>query len=207
MPDLYIANCTKQNREIHFRLDFNPPAGVQRDFIPPTKRDVKPGQQVKIRDISIDQAEIIRAQLEPYGLLSVKEVQSAGNAVVPIIFNVDKAVKPDEIRIVMDHNDRVQIFKGRERRKKAAMSVNELVADAVVKSLTEQHQPLPDEIGGLDVEFEQVDQSEAGERRIEEGYRVSQNAPGPGAQASKVPLRADGQPRGKPGPKGPRKPK
>lgn len=189
MTDLYIANCTAQQQVICFRMDFTP-KGEKIDFKPHTQREIRAGQQVCIRDLHIEQAETIRQQLEPFGLLSVSEISRA-KGVTPLIFNVDKQVKADQIRAVINHNTGVLIIRGKVRRQNAAMSIYDIVNNTVAKQLAEQQMPVPEEPTDLDVEFEQVEQSEAGERRIEEGLRVS---------ATATPTK----PRGKPGPKGPR---
>jgi hypothetical protein len=182
MSRLYIANVSRQTQIVCYRLDYAKDGSLKdtnRRFEPAKQQDIPSGKQVQIGgDFHITQIEDIVSQLGKYGLISVKDVahlRSRGKP-VPYIFNVDQPVSADIMRRVVNYNQGVQIEEGRERRQKAAVATNELVQNTVANQFAEngiQADP------STDTEFtiEQLEQSEAGEKRIEEGYRVSENAP------------------------------
>lgn len=179
MPDLYVANCTQQIQQCYFRRDFTAKGMPEIQYRPPTQREIKPGQQVKILDGEhMNLVTSVTEQLQPYGLIGVADIPRARD-VVPWIFNVDRAVTKGQIQAVMDHNSRVKLIDGKARRRKAAVASNDLVTDTVAKELARQSLPaeaIPDTIE-TSVEFEQLEQSEAGESRIEEGIKVLPGAP------------------------------
>jgi hypothetical protein len=198
MAKLYVANTTKQNQRVYFRLDFDVDAEGRRStilrFQPAKYVDIPPGQQRVIGgEIHQDQVESIVEQLRPYGLAGVTEVASLA-AVTPYIFNLNQPVKADHIRYVMAKNEGLQIEEGRQRRAKAAIIMNETVSNAVANQFAQQgiqKEPVQD----FEVEFEQLDQSEAGEKRIEEGYRIDPNAPPPPAAAKAAKRKAAAKPK------------
>lgn len=183
MPDLFVANCTKQNQVLAFRTEFRE-SGAQYTFKAPQTREIRPGQQVKVcAGLPIDEITSICEQLQPYGLIAVADIARINRRVVPIIFNVDQPVKRVHIEAVMAHNNGVQIIDGRARREKAAIASNELVTDVVSRELAAKGIPVP-ETTDMSVEYEQLDTTEKDQVRLEEGYRMDENAPPPvGAKA------------------------
>jgi hypothetical protein len=179
MPDLYIANCTRQKQVVYFRKDFTAQGQPEIAFRPATQREIEPGQQVKVlAGEHISLVDSVVEQLRVYGLTAVADIPRAASF-VPSIFNVDRMVTKSQILTVMDHNSRVKLIEGKERRQKAAVASNDLVTETVARDLARQGLPaeaIPDTVQ-TSVEFEQVDQSEAGENRIEEGIRVRTDAP------------------------------
>lgn len=179
MPDLYVANCSQQNQIVYFRRNFSAKGSPVQTFTPPTQREIAPGHQVKIlAGEPMDTVDSVTEQLRPYGLIGVTDIPRAKD-VVPYIFNVDRPVTKTQIMQVMDHNTRVKIMDGKVRRQKAAVASNDLVTNTVANELARQGLPpesMPD-TAGTTVEFEQLEQSEAGEKRIEEGIHVRADAP------------------------------
>lgn len=75
---LYIANCTRQNWVVHYRLDFLPDGTVdpRRQNQPARQQAIAPGRQEMIAspDLHISQIDDIVNQLVPYGLVAVAHV-------------------------------------------------------------------------------------------------------------------------------------
>ena len=115
-------------------------------------------------------------QLEVYGLVAANDVSRLGRKVAPYVFNIDYPVPAETMRKVRDSNESSQVQQGRERRQKAAIATNEIVQQTVSNQFLENG--IEDEPSDrVSVAFEQEEQTEAGEKRIEEGYKVSSTAP------------------------------
>jgi hypothetical protein len=187
MTRLYVANCTRQNHELYYRLDFTPKGSPEIAFRPANKQPVAPGRQVVIgnKDLHLQQVESICGQLGKYGMVGVAEVPRVRGK-IPFVFNVDRPVPADTIRYVMDLNAGLLTQEGIDRRARAAVASNELITQAVSNEFAAKGieiEPTP----AVEVEFEQEEQSEAGEKRIEEGYRISAAAPASGRPSSGKP--------------------
>lgn len=178
---LYIANPTRQTQVICYRLDFNKNGErMEADrtrFQPAKQQDIPPGRQIQLGgDFHIHQIEDIVEQLKPFGIVGVVDVPRLGRQVVPYIFNIDVPVPAEAIRKVQNSNSAILIEDGKTRRAKAAVASNEIVQQTVEHNFREN---------GIDqkpsekttIGFEQLEQSEAGEKTIAEGYKVSALAP------------------------------
>ena len=180
---LYIANPTRQTQVVCYRLDYNKNGELQESdrtrFQPARQQDIAPGRQIQLGgDMHITQIEDIVDQLKPYGIVGVVDIPQLGRKVVPYIFNIDRPVPAEAMRKVQNSNAAVLIEDGRDRRARAAVASNEIVQNTVEHQFLENgiDQKPSDKIA---VGFEQLDQSEAGEKTIAEGYRVSPHANNP----------------------------
>lgn len=178
MPKLYVANCTRQNYNCQYRLDFTAngePVPTGR-FHPAKSQVINPGRQVVLggTDMHMTQIEDIVEQLKIYGMIGVSEINELQGQKAPYLFDVNKPISTNDIRRVVDHNDGVAVIDGRKRRANAAVVVNDVLAHKI-----------DSEMKPVDVEFEQLQQSEAGEKTIGEGYRIDPAAPGPKGQPPK----------------------
>jgi hypothetical protein len=193
MARLYIANTTRQEQVVCYRLDFNndgSPIEAERSrFQPARQQNIPPGRQIPIGgDFHINQITDIVDQLKRYGLIgemNVDQVISSGERkVVPYIFQIDRTVSAKSIKTIMDHNAAILIDDGQQRRAKAAVASSDLVQNAVASQFAEIgiDQAPTDK---FEVGFEQLEQSEAGEKTIAEGYRMDRKAPAPPVKASK----------------------
>lgn len=185
---LYVANTTKQNQIVCYRLDFDRD-GNQKDtnrrFEPARQQEIPPGRQVQLgSDFHPNQVHDIVEQLSTYGLIGVVDVPRLRKAdldnlrqgVVPYVFNLDQPVPQDAMRKVIAHNSAILVDDGRDRRAKAAVASSQIVQDAVQSEFANRGiDDKPSDRFSLAVE--QDEQSEAGERKIEEGYRVSSTEP------------------------------
>ena len=189
MSRLYIANCTKQNQTVYYRLDFNNRGEPEKNtrFQPAKQQEIPPGRQIILGgDFHPTQIEDIVQQLVPYGLIGVTDVPRQ-KVVAPFVFNVDRPVPADIMRNISAVNSAVQIEQGKMRRQKAAIAVNDLVSQRVAQEFLNQgitDEPTQD----ISLAIEQEDQSEAGEKMIAEGFKVDANAkaaPGKGPRRRK----------------------
>lgn len=180
MSRLFVANCTRQFQEVYYRLDFNDGGQPEanRRFQPAKRETIPPGRQICLGgDLHMTQIKDIIDQLKPYGLVGTVDVPRL-NAIAPYVFDIDKPVSVSVINDVRNSNAGILIEQGRERRKKAAIVVNETVANVVGNEFASAgiaKEPTQE----IEVEFEQEEQSEAGESRVAEGYRLDANAPAP----------------------------
>lgn len=177
MPRLYIANCTRQNRVINYRLDYHPEQGKRR-FTPARSQTVQPGQQINLGgDLNIGQIEDVIDQLNKLGMVGAVEVKRAkGGNPIPFVFSIDKAIPRPIIEEVLSHNRGALILSGERRRQLAAIAGNE----ALINKIGQMTDPVaaPDEFV---VEYEQQETTVDGDKRIEQGFRV-QNRADAGAQ-------------------------
>ena len=176
---LYVANTTKQNQELFYRLDFTQQGQPEIKFRPANKVVIPPGKQMPVgghKRLHVMQIESIVQQLAKHGLIGVIDVQQF-YAKARYVFNVDKPVPAAIIDRLMNQNDGILIVEGAHRRKQAAVVVNDQVTKMVQAEFEQRGIPKAAE-QDVDVEFEQLEQSEMGESRIEEGIKVRGDAPG-----------------------------
>jgi hypothetical protein len=174
MPKLYIANVTPQQQIITYRLDYasdglrDPRVMIPARMTPP----IPSGRQHPFGEMALSQIESIVTQLEHYGLVAQKDLgRLPRGRKVTYLFNVDREVSAEAIRQAHAHNQGVRIDDGRERRKRAALGAS----DIVLKTVAEKSD-VPAEMTGFEMSIEQDEQSELGESRIEEGYKVDVKA-------------------------------
>ena len=184
MSKLYIANCTRQHQTIQYRLEFDKggarlPNPQQRM---PLEERIPPGYQALISggELHSNAVAHIVEQLKPFGLLHVQET-SRQHDVAPWVYELDKPVPSEIIEDVFSYNQGIRTEQGKERRRLAAIAANEILSAQT-----------GEDPRALELSFEQLDQSEHQESRIEEGYRIDTNA-GPA-----VSQRQDRAPRGRP---------
>lgn len=178
MPRLFIANCSKQNQVAYYRLDYSPdgnidPRAAQR--LLPRSIPIPKGRQVSLDLATLEQVKDVITQLTRMGMQGTVDLARLPNKVVPYLFNIDKAVTADQIRHVLQHNDGMLVEDGAERRRLLAVAANEVAQSR-----------------SFEMSVEQQEQSEAGERRIEEGFRIDTTAEPPPPVA-----RQRGRPRGR----------
>lgn len=179
MAKLYVANCSRQYQEVHYRLDYNE-AGRQDQnsrFQPAKRMTIPPGRQVVLGgDMHIKQIEDVIDQLSKYGMVGVVDVPRL-KTVAPLVFNIELAVPAEIIRKVQQINAGVMIEQGKVRRQKAAIAVDDIVQRTVNNQFAEANVPADTSRDTVETSVEQLEQSEAGEKTIAEGFRVDPNAP------------------------------
>lgn len=187
MTKLFVANCTRQVQEVHFRLDFTDAGqpNPQARFQPAKRMTIPPGRQVPLGgDLHMSQVDDVTKQLETFGLTALADVPRSRGKLIPLLYNVDTPLKPSQIEAVMNANAGILVEQGRERRQAASIATNALVDQVVANEFAAvglEAQTGPK----VEVEFEQLEQSEAGERKVEEGYRMDAKAKPPAVKKSK----------------------
>ena len=177
MSKLFVANVSKQNHIIYFRLDYDKagqPLGIG-IFRPANASPVVgSGRQVQLGgDLHMNQVASIILQLSVYGAINEDEVKRTRGRIT-YICQVDRPVSTEAIRLANNHNNGILEDDGRSRRKRAAVAANASV-DLQLQSQMEPQPPVRE----FDMSVEQEDQSEHGERRIEEGFRIDHDATSP----------------------------
>lgn len=196
MARLFIANASTQNQIISYRLDYAPDGTKDVRTLIPYKQTppIPPGRQMPVGgDMHLSQIDSILGQLRTYGLVAEIDVARLPRGQkVTYISSVGQPVREETIRVVNDHNRGVKVQDGMIRRKKAAIAASAIVEHAVTEATPPGAPPAP--MSEFDLGFEQEEQSENGERRIEEGYIVDPSAPVAPTEAPKQPGRR-GRPR------------
>jgi hypothetical protein len=195
MSRLYIANVSTQRQVVCYRLDYGKDGelkDVNRKFEPAKQQDIEPGRQVQIGgDFHMSQITDIVDQLGKYGLIATADVPRLDRRVHPYIYNIDRPVPRDAMEKVRANNLASLVVQGQERRKKAAVATNDIVQTTVASQFAQSGiEAEPSD--RTEVSFEQEEQTEAGEKRVEEGFRV---VPDSGARAPAPVAKKRGRPR------------
>lgn len=189
MSRLYIANVTRQEQIVCYRLDFTKEGELQQNtqFRPHRQQNIPAGRQVQIgSDWHSKQIADIVDQLAKFGLIGVVDIPRIdGTCFHPYIYNIDKPVSVDAMRAVRDHNSAVKNREGTKRRKEAAVATNAIVQDTVAQQFAEKGIDASPSTS-TDVVFEQqpAEGEEIEGKPISEGFRVRPDA-GKGVRKSK----------------------
>jgi hypothetical protein len=179
MPELYVANCTQQNQIVYYRTETrrtNPQSDIR--IAPPRQQEIKPGQQIQLggRYEDLGTLEFVKSQLEVYGACAVMDIDRR-RTYTPYIWNIDKKIPANAILKIDELNRSLKSREGTERRKKAAVSVNETVKQAVASDFLQKgiEQDVTDT---TEISFEQIEEIEGQtEKPVAEGFRVTPEAP------------------------------
>lgn len=188
MPDLYLANPTRQQRKVYYRLDMNA-EGVRMDKQPPKHVDIAPGRQARLRLEHVSQVGAIIQQLAKVGARAASERNRLGTATVPIVFSTDKAVPVEVISAVHVHNRLINHVRAQKHRQAIALASSQQVQDAVDATMSKFNIDGRVDLKLFEAEIEMSDDGGANVegKAVGEGLRVR-----PGEQAKE---------RQKPGPK------
>lgn len=120
MAILYVANATKHNQIIVYRLP---------ESTAPIRRNMTPGEQIAIKDLSTADVEAIIRQNVVYGWMDAGAIDHA-KPFVGIIYSTDKQITANKIMATMEHNLDVLTARGRDNRKLAAVATNDTLQRA-----------------------------------------------------------------------------
>ena len=135
---LYVANATKLDQTVFYRLDFNTEGNAElsdrlraaRHFI------IKPGRQAPVPhgDMHESQVKSIISQLETYGAQDIGTVGGGRfprGKQIPLLLSQGKPVPAKMIEACHDHNQGVLGGQGTHRREQAALATDRMVQDQV----------------------------------------------------------------------------
>jgi hypothetical protein len=166
MAYLYVGNCTLQKQIVCYRLDFDKHGNLDAEdkFRGHKQEEILPGRQIQLGG-DLHKAQIISIidQLEKNGMKRHDAVSKTTPFTVPYIYREDTPIPADAINRQRLINNGIHEKQGSERRQAAAVGVNKAVLDAASIAQPEF----------TTVEFEQLNQTDLGESRIEEGVKVT----------------------------------
>lgn len=173
MSRLFVVNCTAQNRQVYYRLDFAVDGNGNRmdaRTIPPKYLELKAGEQVQFGgELFPGQADQLIQQLEfSAGAVGLDEIRTAkAKGVVKLIWSLDKSIPRVICDDVKAHNMGMLTDLGVKRRQNLA-----IVSDYGLREIA-------GEMGntqstGFEMEFESVGQSDPDMTapKLEEGLRI-----------------------------------
>jgi hypothetical protein len=173
---LYVANPTAQKQLICYRVDHDNNGNLKdtnRRFSGASQQEIGPGLQAQLgSDMHENQVADVIEQLARYGMVDVSDVSSLPARKVPYICSKGKPVPASVMERVKFHNENVLTSAGAERRKAAAVASNAIVQNTVHNQFAAERIPAEPADTTI-VTIEQLEQSEAGEKRIEEGYEIT----------------------------------
>lgn len=179
MARLYVANVTRQNRIVFYRLDFNlpgvPSVSYGGRYAPPKQQTIASGRQVAIGgDLNEDALKELMRQLDLAGAVGTTDVPTLHRRQRPnFIYNIDRPVPSKIMERVYQHNRGVLSAEGHQRRVNAAMAAQEGLMSRLDDT---QGTRKPDEFV---VEYEQLEDAEGSQSKaLGEGVVVSTRAQG-----------------------------
>jgi hypothetical protein len=120
---LYIANCTQQIQQFHYRVPET--GGAMAGGVRVQPIDI--GSQVVLTgDLNQLQVDSIVAQHRKYGLVKIDEVDRT-KGFSGMCYSIDRPVPVHKIIYVMEQNKSVLDMRGRQTRKEAAVAVNQQI--------------------------------------------------------------------------------
>jgi len=187
MARLFVVNCTAQNRQVYYRLDFAVDGNGNRmdaKQLPPKYLEIAAGQQVQFGgEVFPGQAEKLIQQLEfSAGAVALEEIRTAkAKGVVKLIWSLDKAVPRAICEDVKAHNMGMLTDLGVKRRQNLA-----IVSDYGLREIANEMGSNADSTG-FEMEFESVGQSdpEMTAPKLEEGLRINPTKGAPRGRKAK----------------------
>lgn len=163
---LYIVNCTGQNREINYRLDYTVDDMGRRTserMVPYKKQTVPARQQLQFGgDMVPQQIEEMVSQLEALGACPAHEIKTAkAKGPVKLVYQLDKPVSLPILKDVFSHNIEQLSDEGAKRRERLALAADITLGNMLDKTPAK-----------FEMEFEQVESDDDLPGRLEEGLRV-----------------------------------
>jgi len=117
---MFIANCTNQVQDFHYRLPENPKV---------LKQTIPIGGQIQIPgDLSTPDIEAIVRQHTVYGMVSVQEIDRTKDF-IGICYQLDRKVDMERVKRAAIHNLGVLNERGRKLRQEAAVAVNNAIEE------------------------------------------------------------------------------
>ncbi len=153
---MYVANCTKQVRDFHYRV---PESGVR-------MQKIEIGRQIEIAgDLSQPDVDAIIAQHAVYGMKSVEDARKVRGKFTGLCYSIGKPVSIESMQIVLTKNDDVLTERGQQLRTEAAVATSAAITQGGQQGLK-----------SLETSIVEV-KKDGGEPDVTEGVRVDSAAP------------------------------
>lgn len=175
MAELFIANCTRQPHDFHYRV----PAEDGRAYIRRIQiQRIEPQSQQRIHtDAPLPVLEAIIDQHRAYGLVPVADVVRAKNF-VGLCYSFDKPVDLSRLEYAIDHNKGVLVERGDVTRQETAVAVDR----AIEQNLEDARRASP-ELPAASVASVEVETLEdSAQPSFGKGVRVDKQTPGTSPQ-------------------------
>lgn len=151
---MYVANCTQQVQDFTYRLPGHPA---------PRQQKIEIGGQTQISgDLGPKIIEAIINQHSKYGMVAADEVDRA-RGFISLCYSVDTWVRPEKIRMALNHNNGVLINEGKKIREESAVAVNNAISDQTPG------------LKSLEMSVEEQETKSNPDPKINEGVRVSKD--------------------------------
>lgn len=166
MPQLYVANATKQIVQFAYRM-----LGLNRLIVQP----IPIGGQVRIApsgsrtDLTPAEIDEILGQHRKYGIMDIKELETDKRR-CDICFSIGEPVSSEKLETAMRRNESALEELGRQLRTEAALAVNSRIEGQIGAPLRNLEMSFVEEEprGGYDSDL----------NHVAEGVRVTRGAPG-----------------------------
>jgi hypothetical protein len=161
---MYVANPTRQNREVQFRIP---------ERVSPIIQHVPAGGQILLvgGDMGTKDIEAAVRQLSSYGMVHVSEIDHT-KQLVSLIYSLDTPVKHQKLVFGLQHNAMVLGVRGKENRDKAAIAMHSALEQQLAENRVAQ-------ISEMDVQVVEEDRPRSSgddHELISEGRVVSRTA-------------------------------
>lgn len=159
---LYVANCTKTNAVLAYRL-----LEVKNALSQP----VEAGQQIMLAkpDLNMIQIQHFLEQMRVYGLYVADELGAIDKAaLICWLAQIDKPLKGDKIQRALVHNNEALFNQGLGFRKAAAIAANNRI-----------NQYSPHAAGTMEITIQEESESNnsvTGDKLVAEGYRIERGS-------------------------------
>lgn len=159
---LYVANCTKTNAVLSYRL-----LEVKNGLAQPCEA----GQQILVAkpDLSRPQIDHFLEQMRPFGMYVTDELGGIDKgALIYWLAQMEKPMKMDKIQRALAHNEAALFAQGKGFRQAAAIAANNRI-----------NQYSPHAAGTMEITIQEESEgnsSPTGEPLVAEGYRIDRGA-------------------------------
>lgn len=168
---LFVGNVTAQNHEFMYRLI----AGAQKIH----RQMIMAGRQIQVAgDLQPEEVNSIVDQHAKYGMLQASEIPRA-KRFHGLCYSIDKPISSELLNYLRDHNHGEKDEEGRELRKLAAITSNDIL------ETTLRENDRPEQVRQFEVTIQEDREIESDLPQLAEGLRVIRN-PNPPAPSRKA---------------------
>lgn len=171
MPTLWIANTTKQNHHLYYRLPGRSYGGKPPCLIIPA------GKQAYLEDLTNEDVAFILNDYARYGIIDAREY-SRRKGRIWLVYSIDKPVNIDQMLQTYEGNDKEMEKEALDRQVRQAAAIQDGIAETI-------HQ-----MTGVDkdavrpaVEVETIEETNDGRPSIAMGVEVPRNPDAPPQKA------------------------